>query len=93
MMMFNPPHPGEILKEIYLTPLSLTITTTAEGLNMSRQTISELVNKKIGVSAETAMKLGKAFDTSAEYWLNLQLQYDLWRVQDIDLSQIKRLVA
>ena len=78
MYMHNPPHPGEILKELYLKPLELTITATAQGLGVTRKAVSELVNKRFGVSPEMALRLAKAFSTTPESWLNLQQQYDLW---------------
>lgn len=83
--MFDPPHPGEILKEMYIAPLQktqgLTITTAAKKLGVKRQTLSELVNQKTGVSVEMAIRLSIAFNTTAEYWLNLQMAYDLWQAQ------------
>lgn len=79
MNMHNPPHPGEILKELYLQPLELTIIEVAKGIGVSRKSLSELVNGKFGVSPDMAIRLAKAFATSPESWLNLQQQYDLWK--------------
>ena len=78
MNMFNPPHPGEILKELCLEPLGLTVTKAAEALGVSRKTLSAILNGKAGISPEMAIRLSIAFDTSAESWLNQQAQYDLW---------------
>ena len=78
MDMFNPPHPGKILKDLYLTDYNLSVTAFALKLGVSRTTASELVNCKNGISAEMALKLARAFSTSAQFWLNLQQQYDLW---------------
>lgn len=78
MDMFNPPHPGKILKDLYLKDYNLSVTAFALKLGVSRTTASELVNCKNGISAEMALKLAKAFSTSAQFWLNLQQQYDLW---------------
>ena len=78
MNMFNPPHPGEILKELCLEPLGLTVTRAAEALGVSRKTLSAILNGKAGISPEMAICLSIAFDTSAESWLNQQAQYDLW---------------
>lgn len=78
MDMFNPPHPGKILKDLYLTDYNLSVTAFALKLGVSRTTASELVNCKNGISAVMALKLAKAFSTSAQFWLNLQQQYDLW---------------
>ena len=79
--MHNPPHPGEILKEFCLEPLELTVTKTAQALGVSRKTLSAIINGRAGISPEMAIRLGKAFNTSAESWLNQQLQYDLWQAQ------------
>ena len=73
-----PVHPGEILKEMYLAPLEITITGLADNLGVARKTISQLVNGHMGVSAEMALRLGKAFNTTPEFWLNMQRNYDLW---------------
>jgi len=90
MKMFNPPHPGEVLKELYLEPLGLTVTKTAEGLNITRKTLSSFLNGKSGVSIEMSLRLAAAFDTTPEHWLNLQHEYDLWKTEGkVDLSEIK----
>jgi len=81
MEMLNPPHPGEIIKELCLEPLGLTVTRAAEALGVSRKTLSAIVNGQAGISPEMAIRLSIAFDTSAESWLNQQVQYDLWLVR------------
>ena len=81
MQMFNPPHPGEIIKELCLEPLGLTVTRAAAALGVSRKTLSAVVNGRAGISPEMAIRLSIAFDTSAESWLNQQVQYDLWQVR------------
>lgn len=81
MRMFNPPHPGEILFELWLEPLGLSITETAKQLNVARKTLSELVNGKTGVSPEMALRLELAFGKSAESWLAAQAAYDLWQLE------------
>lgn len=78
MTMHDPAHPGEILKELCLEPLELTVTRVAQVLGVSRKALSELINGKSGVSPEMAIRLSKAFRTTPEFWLNLQQQYDLW---------------
>ncbi|EJW81825.1 XRE family Transcriptional regulator [Wuchereria bancrofti] len=89
-MMHSPPHPGEVLKELYLEPLNLTITEAAKGLQIARKTLSMLVNCHAGVSAEMALKLAKAFNTTPESWLNMQQQYSLWESERaVDTSQIR----
>jgi len=90
MRMHNPPHPGEVLKELYLEPLNLTVTEAAQGLQITRKTLSMLINGRAGVSAEMALKLAKAFRTTPESWLNLQQQYSLWKSeQEVDVSHVK----
>ena len=90
MSMHNPPHPGEILKELYMQPLRLTITEVALGLGISRKALSELINGKYGISPEMAMRLAKAFSTTPESWLNLQQQYDIWEARKkLDMRRIK----
>ena len=78
MRMHNPPHPGEILRELCLEPLGLSVTRAAEALGVSRKTLSAILNERAGISPEMAIRLSKAFGTSAESWLNQQVQYDLW---------------
>ena len=77
MEMYNPCHPGEIIREEYLKPLGISVTEAALKLGISRVTLSEIVNERAGISPSMALKLSKAFKTSAEYWINLQSQYDL----------------
>ena len=78
MRMHNPPHPGEVIRELCLEPLGLSVTDLAAGLGVSRKTLSAILNGRTRVTAEMALRLAKAFDTSAESWLNQQMQYDLW---------------
>jgi addiction module HigA family antidote len=81
MLMHNPPHPGEVIKELCLEPLGISVTAAAKGLGVSRKTLSALLNGRAGVSPEMAIRLSIAFDTSAESWLNQQSQFDLWRAE------------
>ena len=81
MQMHNPPHPGEVLRELCLNPLGVSVTQAAEALGVSRKTLSAIVNGRAGVSPQMAVRLSIAFDTSAESWLNQQLQYDLWHAE------------
>lgn len=76
--MHNPPHPGEILREPCLEPLGLSVTDAAKALGVSRKTLSTVLNGRAGVSPEMAVRLSIAFDTTAESWLNQQMQFDLW---------------
>ena len=78
MMMHNPPHPGEIIRELCLKPLGVNVTRAAEALGVSRKTLSAILNGRAGISPEMAVRLSMAFETSAESWMNQQTQYDLW---------------
>ena len=80
-MMHNPPHPGEVLRELCLEPLGVTVTAAAQSLGVSRKALSELLNGKSGVSPEMAVRLSIAFDTTPESWLTQQMHYDLWRAE------------
>jgi addiction module HigA family antidote len=81
MFMYNPPHPGEIVRTLCLEPLGLSVTAAAKALGVSRKTLSSLLNGRTGISPEMAVRLSIAFDTSAESWLNQQTQYDLWHAE------------
>ncbi len=92
--MHNPPHPGEILKELCLKPLGLTVTEAAKALGVSRKTLSGILNGRAGISPEMAIRLSIAFDTTAESWLNQQVQYDLWQAeQHRGQLRVERLTA
>ncbi len=94
MGMHNPPHPGEIIKEICVKPLGLTVTKAAESLGVSRKTFSMLLNGKSGISPEMALRLSKVFGRTPEGWLRLQLQYDLWKAkQSVDIDCLERIAA
>ncbi len=94
IQMFNPPHPGEILKELCLEPLGLSVTEAAEALGVSRKTLSSILNGRAGISPEMAIRLSKAFGTTPESWLNQQSQFDLWQAQQTAGSiKVKRLYA
>ncbi len=79
--MNNPPHPGEILRELCLTPLNITVTDAAASLDVSRNTLSAILNGRAGISPEMAVRLSIAFDTTAESWLQQQMQFDLWHAE------------
>lgn len=81
MMMHNPPHPGEVLRELCMAPMGLTVTAAAEALGVSRKTLSAILNGRAGISPVMAVRLSIAFDTSAESWLGQQTQYDLWQAE------------
>ncbi|NKQ37683.1 MAG: HigA family addiction module antidote protein [Chloroflexi bacterium] len=78
MEMYNPPHPGKVIKELCLEPLDISVTDAAKALGVSRKTLSAIINERAGISPEMAIRLSIAFNTSPESWLNQQAQYDLW---------------
>ncbi len=80
--MHNPPHPGGIVKRQCLQPMGLTVTRAAQGLGVTRQTLSELVNERSGISVDMAIRLSKAFGSTPETWLGMQMAYDLWEARD-----------
>ncbi len=79
--MHNPPHPGDIIRESCLEPLGLSVTQAATGLGVTRKALSELLNGHSGVSPEMAIRLSKAFGSMATHWLAMQMQHDLWNVE------------
>jgi addiction module HigA family antidote len=90
-MMYNPPHPGETIRELCLKPLGLTVTAAAEALGVTRKTLSELLNGHSGISPEMALRLSRAFDTTPESWLTQQMQYDLWKAkQKVKKLKVKK---
>ncbi len=89
--MFNPPHPGEVLQE-YL-PAGLSVTDAAQKLGVSRQSLSAILNGRTGISAEMAVRLSKALATSADLWLGMQMQYDLWQAQRHPPKGVQKLAA
>ena len=81
MDMYNPPHPGETIREDCLKALGLTVTEAAKGLGVTRKTLSSILNGRSGVTAEMALRLSKAFWSTPEHWLQMQLAYDLWQAK------------
>lgn len=90
----TPVHPGAILKEMYLEPLELSVTEFADNIGVARKTVSQIINEHSGISAEMALRLSTAFDTTPEIWLDMQQKYDLWRAaKNVKLTQIKHLTV
>ncbi len=77
-MKRQPTHPGNIIKEDYLKPLSIKVQDMASNLGISRKTLSKIINERGSVTPDMALRLSRAFDTTPELWLNLQKNYDLW---------------
>ena len=82
MPMQDPSHPGEIVRWECLEPLGLTVTRAAQGLGVTRQALSNLVNERAGVSVEMAYRLSEAFGSTPETWLGMQTAYDLWQARE-----------
>jgi addiction module HigA family antidote len=88
-----PVHPGEILREEFLKPMSLTPYAVAAALDIPRTRIERLAREETPVTADTALRLGKFFNTTPAFWLNIQAQYDLETTEDKIAPQIKRITA
>ena len=93
MAMHNPPHPGGIVRRQCLEPIGLSVKGAAEHLGVARQSLSELVNERSGVSVDMAIRLSKAFGSTPETWLGMQMAHDLWqarsRIDDIKVDRIE----
>ncbi len=81
MKMYNPPHPGEVIKGLWLDPMGISITVAAKALGISRKTLSKIVNGNGSVTPEMAMRLSIALGGSPESWMGHQVAYDLWQVE------------
>ena len=86
----RPPHPGEFLREDYLPECGLSIAQFAARLGVSKQTANELVRERRAVSPDMALRLGRLFGTSAQYWLNLQRNVDLWDSLELNREAIEQ---
>lgn len=92
--MKYPVHPGAIVREECLKPLGLTVSGCAKRLGIGRQTLSNLVNEKASVSIEMAYRLSKAFGSTPETWLGMQLAFDLAQSRDLERQiNVKRIVG
>ncbi len=80
-MKRKPTHPGRIIKEDYLSPLSISIKDMSSNLGVSRKTLSKIINERGSITPEMALRLSRAFDTTPDLWLNLQKNYDLWQAE------------
>lgn len=87
----EPTHPGEILREEYLKPMGITQRELADGIRVPYQRVNELINGKRGITPSTALRLAKYFGTTAGYWMNLQLRWDLYRAQQREASQLEKI--
>ena len=94
-MTRKPTHPGEIIREEYMKTLKLTVTSLAASLGVSRKTLSSIINERSGVTPDMALRLSRAFSTSAELWFNMQRGYDLWVAENerTDWQKVKPVYA
>ena len=87
--MHNPPHPGEVLRDGVFTSANITVTDFAKRIGVTRVALSRILNGKAGISADMAVRLAAALGDSAESWLHMQANYDLWKAE----KALKREVA
>ena len=92
MTMYNPPHPGEFIEEVYLKPFGLSSRFLAEKLGVAPSTVNRVIKKQSGISPEMALRLSKAIGRSPESWLVMQDHYDLWQTRHtVDLDPIQKI--
>lgn len=85
-MIFNPAHPGEVLRD-YLGEMS--VAEAAQRLGITRAHLSRILNGRAGISAPMSLRLSAALDTSPEFWLKMQVQYDLWKARQVRAPKIR----
>ena len=85
----TPTHPGEMLLEEFLTPMNLTQRQLADSIHVPYQRINELINERRGISPSTALRLAKFFGMSADFWMNVQLRWDLYYAQQAERDELK----
>ncbi|RAP35021.1 addiction module antidote protein, HigA family [Legionella quinlivanii] len=90
----NPPHPGEFIKETYIEPLNISLRKAAHDLDVAPSTFSRLIKGESDLSPEMALKLSKAFGRSPESWMQMQINYELWRAkQHVNLDRVNIIYA
>lgn len=87
----EPTHPGEILLEEFLRPMEISQRELADAIHVPYQRINELINKKRGITPSTALRLSRFFGTSAEFWLNQQTRWDIYRAQKNEKDELERI--
>lgn len=85
----EPTHPGEMLLEEFLTPMGITQRELAEEIHVPYQRVNEIINKRRGVTPSTALRLAKFFGVSEDFWMNLQLRWDLYKAKLIEANELK----
>src|SRR5262245_35847800 len=91
--MHSPAHPGEILVDLYMDEIGLSITKAADGLGVSRKHLSAIVNGRAPITLDMAVRLAAAFETAPDVWINLQAQYDIWQARQQTPPKVKNLAA
>lgn len=92
MNMYDPPHPGEFIREVYLEELQISSRTVAAKLKVAPSTFTRLLNGKSGVTPEMALRLSKTLGRSPESWLAMQNNYDLWQTrQSFNIDEVEKL--
>ncbi len=86
-----PTHPGEMLIEEFLKPMKLTQRELADAIHVPYQRVNEIINQRRGVTPSTALRLGKFFGMSADFWLNLQMRWDLYFAQRSEAEELRRI--
>ena len=92
----EPTHPGEMLREEFLVPMEITQRELADAIHVPYQRVNEIINRKRGITPSTALRLARFFRMSEEFWLNLQLRWDLYqaiRAEEKDIKSIKPIRA
>ena len=84
-----PTHPGEMLREEFLLPMSISQKDLAAAIHVSFQRVNELINQKRGVTPSTALRLAKFFGMSADFWLNLQMRWDLYKARQVEEEELE----
>lgn len=89
----QPTHPGEMLVEEFLNPMQITQRELADAIHVPYQRINELVNQKRGITPSTALRLARFFDMSADFWLNLQVRWDLYKAEQLEGADLETIQA
>ncbi len=87
----EPTHPGEMLLEEFLVPLEITQKELANAINVPYQRVNELVNMKRGVTPSTALRLAKFFTNSADFWMNLQMRWDIYKANEKEREELAKI--
>lgn len=89
--MHNPAHPGEILRDLYLAPMGVSVSEAAKALGVSRKHLSEIINGHVAIKPDMAARLAVALGTEPDIWINLQAQHDVWTVTQQPRPKVKQL--